>query len=189
MLPILHEPVPNTFIHLDGLYPQGGVEGDQMELVDIGGGVLRWRPTTPTALSASPGMRPKWNGTAIVWGYEYYTIPLVVGNGVSIIAPGMYGGVHISTPGVIVAATCVALDGLTGSIEFDLWRATFPAIPTIANTIVGASPPEIVAGVASQDTILTGWTPTLIADSNLFVAVTSAATFQKVLLSLTVRKS
>lgn len=190
MLPILHEPVPDTFIHLDGLYPQGGSEGDQMELVDIGGGVLRWRPTTPTALSASPGMRPKWNGTAIVWGYEYYTIPYVIDGGGSEITLGYKGIVPIDTPGTIVAARLMAADAtVSGDIEIDIWKNTFPTRPTVSDSIVASAPLVITADTDYEDIVLTGWDPALAAGNVLAFNVDVIANFQRMLVWLTVRKS
>lgn len=187
---LIHHPIDDTkTIHLDGLDTGAGTLGQFARIVDVGGGLLKWRPSDDSVGIGLPGQRPKVDaGGAVVWEYEDYTIPMVVGNGVTLIAPGMYGGVHIDVPGTIIAATCVALDGQVGSIVFDLWRTVALTIPTVANTITASAKPTITSGVASQDTTLVGWSPVLAGNNFLFVNVDTASVFRKVLLSLRVRK-
>lgn len=80
-----------------------------------------------------------------------------------------------------------------GSLQLDIWRGV-ASIPTIANTIVGSTPPAVVAGqfghgsTSLGGTALTGWNTTLAYGDILEFAITSATTVQKAVLTLAIRR-
>lgn len=49
----------------------------------------------------------------------------------------------------------------SGSIVIDVQKATFPTVPTSANSIAASARPTLSGAQTSQDTTLTGWTTTL----------------------------
>lgn len=121
---------------------------------------------------------------------DHYTIPYLFGDGVNVITTGLKGGLVSDVAGTIIGATLLGLDGLTGSIVVDVWKDTYANHPpTIADTITASAKPTISADVKSQDTTLTGWSPTITAGDVLFFNVDSAATFKLVGLYLTVLKA
>ena len=75
----------------------------------------------------------------------------------------------------------------SGSLVLDIWKAA-GAIPTAANTIVAAAPPNLVAQALNNSAILTGWT-TAIATGDVFgFAVTSVTGVKKAVLTLRVQR-
>lgn len=123
-------------------------------------------------------------------GMRDYTVPFIVDGGGSALTTGLKGGFEIPADGTIVAVRVFALDGLTGSIVFDLWKDTYANFPpTIADTITASAKPTISAAIKAQDTTLTGWTTSVVAGNIIFVNIDSISTFTRVLLSITIRRS
>lgn len=136
------------------------------------------------------GQRLKSNGTDLVYFDDFFTIPVMVDGGGTTIVSGYKGVVAIDTPGTIVEAKMLSADNLTGSIVMDLWKSTYAGhSPTVANTITASAKPTIVAGTKTTNTTLTGWTLGLAAGDELAINVDSVSSFQRVLLSLKVKKS
>lgn len=78
----------------------------------------------------------------------------------------------------------------SGSIVVDIWKdsyANFP--PTAADSITAAAKPTISAAVKSQDTTLTGWTTAIAIGDILRFNVDSAATIQRVSISMKVNRT
>lgn len=74
-----------------------------------------------------------------------------------------------------------------GSLVLDIWKAA-GAIPSIANTIVAAAPPNLVAQSLNNSAALTGWT-TAIAIGDVFgFAVTSVTAVKKAVLTLRIQR-
>lgn len=149
---------------------------------------------TPAILTVgSNGQRIKaasGESTGLQWVDEHYTVPFIIDGGGSVITTGLQGGLQVDVTGTIVAATQLALDGLTGSIVTDIWKDTYANHPpTVADTITASAKPTISSSTKSTDTTLTGWTTGITAGDILFYNVDSVSTFTRVLVSLKVRKT
>ena len=72
----------------------------------------------------------------------------------------------------------------TGSIVLDLWRATYPTVPTVANTITGTEKPTIAASRVGQDLTLSSWTTDIPAGSLLAFNIDSCTSIKQGTLTL-----
>ena len=72
----------------------------------------------------------------------------------------------------------------SGSIVFDLWRATYPTIPTVGETITGTEKPTVVAAVTGQDLTLGSWIPDVADGSNLWFNIDSCTSVKHAVLTL-----
>jgi len=64
----------------------------------------------------------------------------------------------------------------TGSVVVDIWADTYANFPpTVADKITGSAPLTISAARQSQDTTLTGWSPSVVAGKILFFNVNSCS--------------
>lgn len=116
------------------------------------------------------------------------TLTFVVDGGGAAIVTGIKGDLEIPFSCTIEAVTLLA--DQAGSIVMDIWKdayANYP--PTDADSITASAPPTISAATKSTDATLTGWTTSIAAGDILRFNVDSAATLQRVTISLTVRKS
>ena len=114
-------PEPNQWIPPWALDPTGGSVGDLIQLVDIGGGVLRWMRVAA--------------GTGGKVGIPY----VIDGGGLALITGAKAGFVRIPFAGEIVGWSLYG-DGNSGSIVIDTWKdthANFP--PTVADSIWGGA--------------------------------------------------
>lgn len=78
----------------------------------------------------------------------------------------------------------------SGSIVVDIWKdafANFP--PTDADSITASAPPTISAATHSQDATLTGWTVTVAVGDILRFNVDSAATIQRLSLTMKIKRT
>jgi hypothetical protein len=115
-------------------------------------------------------------------------IEVVIDGAGSVITTGEKGHLEVPFDCVIQAARMFA--DQTGSIVVDIWRDTYGNFPpTVADSICGSAKPTISSGRKYEDVSLTGWTTTLAAGDILAFAVDSAATVQRVTLSLTVERT
>lgn len=110
-------------------------------------------------------------------------IPFLIDGGGATITTGVKGDLQVPFSCTIQGATLLA--DQSGSIAIDIWKdsyANYP--PTIADSIVSASPPTITTAVKAVDTTLTGWTTGITAGDTLRFNVNSATTIQRVTLIL-----
>lgn len=85
--------------------------------------------------------------------------------------------VHIPVSGTITKWILLA-DGGTGSCQLDLWKDTYNNYPpTIADSIVGSSKPNIPSSNKASDTVLNGWSPTVIAGDVIACKLESSTIF------------
>ena len=99
-------------------------------------------------------------------------------------AAGTLYRMYVPAPCTIQSATMVS--DVSGSAVVDIWVASYPTIPTIANTIVASDKPTLSSAQASQDASLTGWTVTIPGNSNVFFHLDSASTLTIFTLTLVV---
>jgi hypothetical protein len=76
-----------------------------------------------------------------------------------------------------------------GSIQFDIWKAAYPTVPTVADTITAAAKPNLTAQQVNRATTVPTWTDvTVEEDDVLAIKVDSAATVTKVTLALAIAR-
>jgi hypothetical protein len=87
---------------------------------------------------------------------------------------------------VINKVTVLGVGG-TGSCVIGIWKDTYGNYPpTSGDSIVGASPPTISAGISYTDAVLSGWSKN-ITDGDVFaINLDSCSTFTKVTVELEV---
>lgn len=116
------------------------------------------------------------------------TLTFVIDGGGAAIATGIKGDLEIPFGCTIEAVTLLA--DQSGSIVVDIWKDTYANYPpTDADSITASAVPTISAATKSTDATLTGWTTSIAAGDILRFNVDSAATTQRVTISLKVRKT
>ena len=75
---------------------------------------------------------------------------------------------------------------LTGSVAVDIWMTPFVvnAPPTLANSIVSATPPTLTTAQSSIDNILSGWSKSVPANTAVRYNINSIATLTRFTLTL-----
>lgn len=111
----------------------------------------------------------------------------VIDGGGAVINTGQKGYILCPYSGTITSATLIA--DQSGSCVIDVWKAAYPTIPTVSNSIVASDPPTLSSSQKSQDTTLTGWTTSVSAGDVIGFNVNSASTITRVMLELGITKS
>lgn len=112
-------------------------------------------------------------------------ITYVVDGGGAVIATGVVGDLWVPFGVTILGATLLA--DQTGSVVVDIWSDAYGAYPpTDADSITGASPPTITAGVKAQDTTLSGWTTALPGGNTLRFNIDSVSAITRLTIALRV---
>lgn len=75
-----------------------------------------------------------------------------------------------------------------GSIQIDIWKAPYPTIPTVANSITNGAPPALVAQQINREVEVPGWSTRITAEDTLAFKIDSASGVKRVTLSLSVEK-
>jgi hypothetical protein len=134
------------------------------------------------------GQKLTSDGTTATWEADYAALAFVIDGGGAAITTGIKGDLEVPFACAIERVTLLA--DASGSIVVDIWRDSYANYPPVdADSITAAAPPTISAATKSQDATLTGWTTTLAAGDILRFNVDSAATVQRLLVSLRVRKT
>jgi hypothetical protein len=126
-------------------------------------------------------------GAAFVSEWSLVGIEFIMDGGGSTLTTGIKGDLEIPFNCVINRATLVA--DVATNLVVDVWKAPFAAFPpTGANSITGANPPTIVAGLDAQDSVLAGWTTMVNAGDILRYNINSVSAAQRATLSLKATK-
>lgn len=119
------------------------------------------------------------------WKARKWAVNFPLGNGADVIETGLKYAVDIPSDCYIDAVRLLSLDGTSGSIVVNVWKATYANLPaTSANKITASAPPTISSGTKSQDTTLTGWTRSISAGDWLYINVDSVTSLKNVILSI-----
>lgn len=114
-------------------------------------------------------------------------LPIIVGDGLSVVSAGRKGAIEIPFAGTITANRIFA--DASGSIVFDLKKATYSGLPTLAS-ICASAKPTLSAAQKSVDTTLSGWTTAVAAGDWLEVWVEATpTTIKNATLSLTITRA
>lgn len=82
---------------------------------------------------------------------------------------------RMTKSGIIQSWSIVAV-GTNPTCTLDVWKiASGTALPTVSNSIVAASPPQLILGNAVSSTVMTGWTTTFSAGDIFAVKVTAVS--------------
>lgn len=125
------------------------------------------------------------------WNASHYAdmaFEIVLDNGGSVLATGVYADIECPFDGTITSWTLLA--DQTGSLVIDLWLddyASFP--PTVADTITASAKPTLSSASKNTDSTLSGWTTTFTEGDVLRVNVDSVATITRATLSLRVQST
>jgi hypothetical protein len=113
---------------------------------------------------------------------------ILLGDGLMRVATGLSG--HLEIPFDCSISSVRLLASSYGDISIDLWKSTYGAFPpSSAGSIVSGNYPAIVAsGITFEDTLLAGWTTSLLAGDILGVYVRSATGLNSVTLSIRGKK-
>jgi hypothetical protein len=99
---------------------------------------------------------------------------------------GQQGFVICPYKGQIVGATLVG--DQVGSCVIDVWKALFPTVPTVANTITASALPTLSSAQISRDLTLVGWT-VLVQPFDMFgFNLNSVSGLTRITLELLIRK-
>lgn len=100
---------------------------------------------------------------------------------------GSYIDILIPYNCTILQSTLVATT--SGSVAIDIWRTTYPGIPTSGNTIVASAKPTLSSQQVVRDSTLSGWTTAIPSDSTLRFSVSTSSLVTRVVLNLKLRKT
>lgn len=155
-----------------------------------GGGALD--DLTDTVItSPSAGEQLTYNGTNWVNTPDTFVVGFSIDGAGSAITTGGKGFIVVPYSGTITKATLLSTDAsaTAGSIVIDIWKDIYDNYPpTDADSITASAPPTLSSANKSQDTTLSGWTPTVTAGDILGIYVDSASTVTRVLLQLEVTR-
>jgi hypothetical protein len=100
----------------------------------------------------------------------------------AVLTTGIKGYKFISFPFTVSGWTIVGDVG--GSIVVDIWRATYPTVPTVANTVAGTEKPTLSSQQVNQDSSLSSWSTSFAANSLIGVKVDSVSSLRHVAITL-----
>lgn len=126
--------------------------------------------------------------TNLATNVKQATISVIIDGGGSALTTGQKGFLEVPFNCTITRSTLLA--DQTGSVVVNVWKVAYGSFPpSSGNKITASAPPTISAAQNAQDSTLSGWTTSLSAGDILAFNVDSAATVQRVTLSLLVTKS
>lgn len=115
------------------------------------------------------------------------SVGIVNDGGGAVISTGNKGFLYCPYAGTITAATLIA--DQSGSCVIDVWKAAYPTVPTVANTITASAKPTLSSAQVGQDSTLTGWTTSVSTGDVIGFNVDSASTITRVALTLSITKA
>jgi len=116
------------------------------------------------------------------------TLTFIIDNFGAAILPGEKSDIQV--PFACTIQSWTALADQTGNISVDIWKtdyANYP--PTVANSIVGASPILVSGADKATDSTLSGWTTSVAAGDILRFNVNSSSVITRLTISLKVERS
>lgn len=106
-------------------------------------------------------------------GAHNASLVFIFDRGGAVITTSMLVRFRVHFAGTIIRWTVIATT--SGSIRFNVSKATFAAYPTLTN-IDGSAPPQLTSAQKAESTVLTGWTTAFSQDDIFNVNVDSAVT-------------
>lgn len=80
---------------------------------------------------------------------------------------------YLPIPWSMLITAWTLISDVSGSIVLDVWRAAYPTVPTVANTIAGSEKPTLSAAQTAQDLALSTWDTDIDAGDIIAVKVDS----------------
>lgn len=112
-------------------------------------------------------------------------ITFVIDGGGAAVTTGVKGDIQVPFACTIVGWTLMG--DQAGSAVVEVSKGTFANWPTVS-VITASAKPTLSSARKATSTTLTGWTTAVAADDVLQIGVNSAATVQRLVLTLKVRK-
>lgn len=113
-------------------------------------------------------------------------VGITIDGGGSSPTTGQKGYVICPYSGQIIGATLVA--DQSGSCVIDVWKAAYPTVPTVANTITASALPTLSSAQITRDLTLASWATLVQANDVFGFNLNSVTTIQRVTLELLIRK-
>ena len=113
---------------------------------------------------------------------QQHSITFVIDGGGAAIVPGDLNVYPVAAFGCEINRWDISADQV-GDIEVEIWKDN-AAIPTAANVISGANPPELAADQLNQALLLVGWTTTVSNNDVFGGTVVSATDVERVTVQL-----
>jgi hypothetical protein len=191
-----------VFDEADIIFGQAGLPGANAPVGQIG--AIESRLTDLEALPVPPdsitdladvdltgiaaGDRLKWDGAKVVRETPgsttlVFRLQLILDGGGAAITTGVKGDIVIPAACTLIPNAVILADA-SGSISVDVWRDTYANYPPTSGDSITGGNPLVLASQAKNTNNLAGWTTALAADDVLRFNVTSAATVQRVTISL-----
>lgn len=118
---------------------------------------------------------------------EVDTINALVGDGVSVLAPGRAAAIRVDFQSRITGCFVQEFDEIVGSVILDIGkgqsRSTFAPV-----SIVGDSPPVIENGRYYEDTDVSDWSTTIDRGDVLVFSIAEASLFTRLLVALRIER-
>lgn len=113
-------------------------------------------------------------------------IPVVFDGLGSPLVTGIWGDVPVHFDGVILEWRLIAQQ--VGDLQVDIWKTDYAGFPpTVADAITGTDKPLLSAAQKNDDTLLTGWTTSIVVGDVLRFNIDSASVITKATLTLTIQ--
>ncbi len=140
-------------------------------------------PVGATGPQGDPGGATGATGPAGPSVSQVTSFNVIIGDGYTVIKPEVKGYFEIPFPFYIDYVTVVGNE--SGSIQLDIWSGSYAGFPpTDAGSITASSEPGLLASQTYQDTVLSGWSRDLPANTWLGINVDSALTVKQVTMSI-----
>jgi hypothetical protein len=126
------------------------------------------------------GDPPAWTTWAVIGGSG--SIEVVIDGGGVAITTGVKADLEVPFNCTLVSWRLLA--DQSGSIVIDVWKDSYANFPPVVGDSISTSKPTLAAATKAEDTTITDWSEVLVAGDILRFNVESAATVQRVTLSL-----
>lgn len=111
----------------------------------------------------------------------------VIDGGGSAITTGVKGDLYF--PFACTVTSVILLADQVGSLVLDLWKDTYSNYPpTVADSMTASAKPTLSSAIKSQDSTLTGWSPSITAGTTIRINVDSATTVTRATVVLILSK-
>lgn len=115
------------------------------------------------------------------------TANFIIDGGNAVILTGVKGSLVI--PFACTISGWTLMGDAVGSIQLDIWKASYSAYPpSVTNSVTATNKPQIVSGIKASSTALTGWTTSIAANDILVFNVDSASGINRVTLGLSLTR-
>jgi len=146
---------------------------------------------TAPSTGVEPGVTAGWE---TVWmqlsqGVTESSVVLNIASGAYTIAPGLKGATgKLPMDGTITEATLLA--DKAGNVTVDIWKSSYAGYaPSVADSITGGNPMQLVSSIKTSNTVLTGWDTAVAKGDILLFHVSNPLTIGFLALTLNIERA